>query len=648
MKVDAILNQIDVGSIALPEFQRGYVWNRDQVRGLMQSLYRGHPVGSLLVWETPTEGANARGDQDLHPGFVRLLLDGQQRVTSLYGLVRGEAPPFFEGNDRAFSDLRFHLSEEVFSFYQPLKMKDDPLWIDVTELLQKGAGVVLHRFLGKPEYSERIDEFLTRLNQIDQIKNVELHIEEVTGKDKSIDVVVDIFNRVNSGGTKLSKGDLALAKICAEWSEARQSLNKELHRWSSAGYEFKLELLLRSVTTTLTGEAMFSVLDGVESKDFQEGLKTTVKHIDKLLNLIGSRLGLDHDRVLGGRYALPLMSRYLENRGGSITDPNERDKLLYWYVHSFLWGRYAGSTETVLNQDLDAIEDIEHGIDKLIANLRQDRGELFLGPQDFLGWSRSARFYPLLYMLTRAWGALDWESGVELKGHLLGNFSNLELHHIFPKARLYEAGFERPQVNALANFTFLTKETNLKVLDKEPITYLTAYANKDPELITSHWIPLEPELWRIDRYEDFLTARRELLANAANDFLETLSHGNVPEEVQDVRVVDREVGSTPIGFDGEEERLLIELNDWVSAQGLPKGELMLELSDSITGATCAVLDLAWPDGIQVGLSAPVAVLLDEPVRTEVEANRAGYRFFTDVESFRNYVEREVLAIEDAA
>ena len=169
-------------------------------------------------------------------------------------------------------------------------------------------------------------------------------------------------------------------------------------------------------------------------QDFQNGLKTTVQHIDRLLNLIGSRLGLDHDRVLGGRYALPLMSRYLTQRGGAISDPSERDRLLYWYVHSLLWGRYAGSTESVLNQDLGAIENIDGGLDRLTESLRRDRGDLRLHPVDFLGWSRGARFYPLLYMLTRAWGALDWETGVELKGHLLGNLSSLELQPHIPES----------------------------------------------------------------------------------------------------------------------------------------------------------------------------------------------------------------------
>src|SRR5690606_42096212 len=90
MQVSNILESIDLGAIALPEFQRGYVWTRKQVRNFMSSLYRRHPVGSLLVWNTASDGAPARGGGKLQPGHVKLLLDGQQRITTLYGIIKGQ------------------------------------------------------------------------------------------------------------------------------------------------------------------------------------------------------------------------------------------------------------------------------------------------------------------------------------------------------------------------------------------------------------------------------------------------------------------------------------------------------------------------------------------------------------------------------
>jgi hypothetical protein len=204
MRISTILDHIDSGHMALPEFQRGYVWNSDQVRKLITSLYLRRPVGGLLVWATESSTVTHRGDGPLAAGVVKLLLDGQQRMTSLYGVVRGMPPKFFDGNAKAFTGLRFHLETETFAFYQPVTMKDDPLWIDVTELMKKGlAG--LGEFVTQPALAAKFSDYVGRLSRLLGITEVDLHVEEVTGVDKTLDVVVDIFNQVNSGGTKLSK-----------------------------------------------------------------------------------------------------------------------------------------------------------------------------------------------------------------------------------------------------------------------------------------------------------------------------------------------------------------------------------------------------------------------------------------------------------
>lgn len=646
MQIATILDQIDLGSMALPEFQRGYVWNRDQVKGLMLSLYKKHPVGSLLVWVTKTETANARGDGTLAPGSVKLLLDGQQRITSLYGIIRGKAPKFFDGDTRAFSGLHFNLDDEVFEFYAPLKMRDNPLWIDVTDLMKIGSGEAIKRIVTIPELQTNLTTYINRLNSIDTIKQIDLHIEDVAGEDKTVEVVVDIFNRVNSGGTKLSKGDLALAKICAESPDARSEMKARLSKWKNAGFNFKLEWLLRCVNAIVTGEALFLHLEHVDPVAFDNGLKKSEEAVDKILNMVSSRLGLDHDRVLGSRYSFPVLARYLMQRGGRIVNEKERSKLLFWYVNTFLWGRYSGSTESVMDQDLDAIEKTEGALDRLIALLRKNRGDLRLRADDFMGSSTGTRFYPLLYMLTRSAHAKDWATGDELSSHLLGRMSALEVHHIFPKAMLYRNGANKKEANALANFTFLTKDTNLFVRDRDPAEYLEEYALKNPGAIESHWIPMDRDLWRPENYSKFLDARRELLANAANDFLQGLYAGSVADEQVVTPVLERP--PVPVSDEGEiedEEKVLRQCNRWIAKQGLPEGEMMYELADAESGEPIAILDLAWPKGLQEGLSQPVALLIDEPTEVEEAVNRAGFTFFTTLKSFRGYVKREILASE---
>ncbi len=647
MKIRTILDYIDDGEIALPEFQRGFVWNRNQVRGLMDSLYRRHPVGSLLSWSTRTERATHRGSTPMPPGNVKLLLDGQQRVTSLYGIIRGNPPPFFEGNANTFSDLYFNMETQTFEFYGPVRMHDNPRWISVTALMQRGIGQFNREIYRNETLEPMADEYTDRLNRIYTIMDIDLHIDEVTGEDKTVDIVVDIFNRVNSGGTKLTKGDLALAKICAEWPDARAELSRRLEKWKSVGFAFKLEWLLRCVNCLVTGEALFSALADVEWADISNGLRKSEKHIDYLLNLISSRLGLDHDRVLGSVYSFPIMVRYVEQRGGQITDHKERDRLLFWYIHTLLWGRYSGSTETILNQDLQAIVEINEGLDRLTETLRRNRGDLRIDPQDFDGATKGARFYPLLYMLTRVHHAKDWCSGLDLSNHLLGKLNSLQMHHIFPKSKLYEYGYERNEVNALANFTFLTQECNIEVSNKNPEDYLKHFASSQPGVIESHWIPMDPELWKLENYRRFLSERRKLLAQAANEFLDDLIRGNVQETVSTGSVLDGAGGLGGVISEAEEQ-LLIETNIWVIDQGLPEGELSHELINEYTGELLAVLDLAWPDGIQEGFSQPVALLIDENTGIEKFASQAGFRIYTDQESLKHYVNQEILAIDEAA
>ncbi len=648
MKISTVLDHIDSGHMALPEFQRGYVWSRDQVRGLFDSLYRRHPVGGLLVWVTESKGASHRGDGQLAPGVVKLLLDGQQRMTSIYGVVRGRPPRFFDGNARAFTGLQFNLEAETFEFYQPVKMKDDPLWIDVTELMRKGnagLGGFVTALSQDSARASKIGDYVARLSQLLGIIDVDLHAEEVTGEGKSIDVVVDIFNRVNSGGTKLSKGDLALAKICADWPDAREEMKTRLKEWAQHGYDFNLDWLLRSVNTVLTGEARFLYLHDKSADEVREALKRATKHIDTSLNLIAGKLGLDHDRVLFARFAVPVMVRYLDQRKGPLTEV-ERDKMMFWFVHAGMWGRFSGSTETYIDQDLAMLEGTDGGLDKLLDQLRLWHGALRVEPGHFTGWSRGARFYPVLYLLTRMGEARDWGSGLPLKASLLGKHSRLEVHHIFAKARLKKpkGRYKRPQINALANFCFQTKDTNLNISDRLPEEYFPEVEANHPGALASQWVPMDEKLWKIENYLEFLEARKVLLAEAVNRRLVELLHGDT-RWLEGTASVPESAAETIVGgiTSEEEEEEIEELNEWVAARGLPMGVVSYDYADPETGEQKAVFDLAWPEGLQPELSAPVAVLLNEGAETIAAASAGGFRCFTSIREFKVYVETEILS-----
>ena len=308
---------------------------------------------------------------------------------------------------------------------------------------------------------------------------------------------------------------------------------------------------------------------------------------------------------------------------------------MYWYVHTFLWGRYAGSTESVMAQDLNVLSEGE-GVEGLLRLMRLQRGDLVLKADDFWGWSTGARFYPLLYLLTRVNHARDFSSGIELTHSLLGKNSTLEVHHIFPKDVLYKVGKSKAMVNSLANYAFLTKETNLEISNEKPENYMPVYSKKQPGALESHWIPTEPELWKIENYEVFLQKRRELLAVGANEFLQSLYEDVVPQVVIE-NFTDR---LAPNVQDEEEENQLAEVAHWMEEQGLSSGECNYVILDNDVEY---ILDLAWPDGVQVGLSKPLALLLNESEEVCAAANRAGFTYLTDAQGFKDYVKANYIA-----
>ena len=638
MRISQVLDKVDAGDIALPEFQRGYVWTRDQVRGFFQSLYRGYPIGGFLTWSTKAESAETRGGVSGKDGSIHLLLDGQQRVTTLYGVTRGRPPRFFEGNTSTLSGMHFNLQTEAFEFYAPAKMKDNPAWVDVTALCQGGLGSHLLTVTKLAEGDAELQAvYIERLNRITQIKDRTVHIEEVTGEDKTIDVVVEIFNRVNSGGTKLSKGDLALAAICAAWPAARPTMNQALTSWSDAGFEFKLDWLLRNVNAVLIGEAQFSKLADVGVADFKQGLSGTIDSVSYLLNALGGRLGLDHGRVLNGRAAFPVMSRLLHRHKGRFPDAMTRDRLFHWYVHSFLWGRHTGATETALNQDLQALDD--GGVDQLIEVLRRWRGgHLGIRPDDFIGSSMGSRFYPLLYLLTRVYGAQDFVSGVPLKDGMLGKLSSLQVHHIFPKARLYEHGYSRAEVNAVANFCFLTQDTNLRIGAKKPAEYLEEVETRMPGALSTQWIPMDRELWQVERYPEFLTARRELLASAADSFLTALHDGPSPVELATTsELIPSQRAVTVADTEDEEIPGLRDLLSEIEDAGLAAPDLDSEVSDPRSGAAITIAAAYWPQGLQEEVGAPVVLAPDTTAEEQAALEAGDYRVFHSTDALRRHI-----------
>ena len=245
-------------------------------------------------------------------------------------------------------------------------------------------------------------------------------------------------------------------------------------------------------------------------------------------------------------------------------------------------------------------------------------------------------------MLTRMGEARDWGSGLPLKANLLGKMNKLEVHHIFPKAKLYKDNRQRNEVNALGNFCFLTKDTNLVIRDAYPHDYFVDVESRHPGALASQWIPMDENLWKMENYLDFLDERKKLLAAEANMRMSALLHDETHWlEGRKPSVVKESIVVSSIS-DEREEQDLIGLNKWMLEKGLPEGVMAYDYSEPQTGKQLAVFDLVWPTGVQEELSQPVAVLLNEGNEMIALASQAGFRCFTTLAGFQEYVTDEIL------
>ena len=536
--IQNLLNEIGHGEILLPEFQRGYVWNRDQVRGLMQSLYRKHPTGHLLTWRT-YKPSLVRGSQSPRDGHSLLLLDGQQRLTTLYVLFKGEAPLFYEGESLYF-DLYFNMQTEEFRFFQKSRMENNPAWIGVHRFLSEGLTMMLEGIDQLDENRrEIIQKNLARLSRLDAVRNYTYTVDQVSGEEFTVDQVVDIFNRVNSRGTPLTKADLALAHVCSIWPEARAELRAFSLRMEDVGFGIDLGFLVRCMAGVATGsivlEGTFMRTPAAELKGAWQKMQPAFEHLVGVLRheaFVGNLSDLPTENVL-----VPA-TIFLARQGGRFPSDTIKRRFIRWLYLAGLWARYSGSTETKLQQDVALVagSDIDPTHELETAILRE-RGRVALEEGDLDRARINSAVALLSHVVARFRDARDWFTGARIYDSAVGKRLGDERHYIFPSTLLKNTGIQdATRINAVANRALLGERPSLAHRRSLPADYLPEIELKSPGALQAQSVPMDRELWKPERFLDFMAARRRLLAKAMNDFIESWIPEIGPDDMDEHRV----------------------------------------------------------------------------------------------------------------
>src|SRR5581483_4918571 len=237
--------------LKLPEIQRGYVWSRPQVRDLLDSLYRGYPVGTILLWqteETPeTRAFAAAGVGNGTLGGGQYLLDGQQRLTSLRRVM------YPSDDDKPIVDIRFNFETEEFQVGNAA-IRKDPRWLSVTEIFRDGPIAVANAqgLLARTD----AQDVLTRIGRVHDIRKYHVPVHLLKGFD--YEQVTDIFVRVNSKGTRLREAELAIAQLAFRLpGMVTKELAKFEDRLEQQNYDVELRFLVRCLTAVATGQSRY-------------------------------------------------------------------------------------------------------------------------------------------------------------------------------------------------------------------------------------------------------------------------------------------------------------------------------------------------------------------------------------------------------
>lgn len=561
-----MLDQIDLGVIGLPEIQRPFVWKNAKARDLFDSMYRGFPVGYLLLWQNATDtgskGIGVDGKQK-HPSL--LIVDGQQRLTSLYAVVKGKKV-IREDYSEEFIEVAFHPLEERFEVADAA-IRRDKNWIPNISTL----------WAPETDLFELVDAYLEALKRTREVttvdtKKIRQSIQRLQGvltypfralellATVNEEQVSQVFVRINSKGQRLNEADFILTLMSVYWDDGRHELERfcrsaKVPATGPSPYNHFLQPSPDQMLRVAVGygfkrgrlQYVYSLLRG---KDLDTGLfseEDRTRQFDRLKDAQSCTLNLQHWKDFmkclmhaGFRSAKVITSEttvlytyvfYLLGKVEfGLAEADLRRAIARWFFFSSLTGRYTNSPESALESDLIQIREVKDAsgflafIDRNIAaELTDDFWRVTL-PNDL---DTAAARSPSLMAYLAALCLLDAKVlfsalrvGTLLDPTTDGFRNSLERHHLFPKDWLKRHGFpEIYQTNQIANYALIEWPDNADISAKSPADYWPDFVGRynDDEWKTIRYWHALPDAWETMEYQDFLKSRRGLIADVIRD-----------------------------------------------------------------------------------------------------------------------------------
>ncbi len=493
VKIRQLVEDYRAGRIVIPEFQREYVWRRSKAPRLIDSLYRGFPISSLLLWQSSDEARPRRRDpRPVRSAAMSWLIDGQQRIITLARTMNGD-----EGIEVVFEpdEQQFRLANAA--------TRRDSRWLRVSDLWDDELYRQHRRNLDGSRHADRREARFERVRRI-----LDYEIPVVRMVDHTFDDAVRAFTRINTLGVRLKKEDIESAQVAARHSGfIADEVAPFLQRLRQQGFNrLNVMHLFRACAFVAKPDGRNRTpLHELQRQEVLSAWKRTERATEQAIALVRSEFGLvNMDILWSGALLVPIIALC------AIMSPRQRDStaLAAWLALAALLHRYSGSSETTLDKDLRACR-ADDPLGALLTNLRSVRASLTAKPEDFSGALNDRSGLLAVYISCMNRGVLDFYTG----GKVLLQ-ATVDRHHIMPRAQFPED--VRSTADNVANVAFIAGDVNRSIGANPPETYLKKLK---PRVLESQCIPNDRNLWSVEEAPAFWQARRVLLAESFNDYV---------------------------------------------------------------------------------------------------------------------------------
>jgi len=531
-----LMAEIKKGNIRIPDFQRGYIWTKDQVMDLLESVWNGYPLGSILLWKT-NEKLKERDPLDLRlpeptPNSDRLyLLDGQQRLISLYSVIHGK---LHLGKKKKLKyEAFFNLDKKEFVIESEDELKAQPLELEngflslkdmltfaddkYTSVSQKAD--ILTRLAGTPE---RIVTYTTLFNCF-----TALSFPAITN-GQSLSVACNIFERLNNTGTQLTVADLMVAITYTHDFNLRDKLSTFNEQLDSYYFALNERTILQCISACLQKGTEKSDIISSAGEIHSHWAKTT-ESVGLAIDFLKNHCSVPTSNFLPYEIALAPLSYFFYLYGGKQLDQTRMQKLKKYFWLNMFSERYTSK----------AGEDIGNMV-KLIADPTANLFDYYDFPitkemilDTEMSFNSSFVLTILCFLASRI--PREFKNNVVVKlDQTFGESNQKQLHHIFPvnylkthfgKDRHYSTHI-KPYINNIANISLISRASNREIWDTEPSTYFSAFEKENKkfeEALKSHLIyNLDDFGIQTNDFQRFIDKRAETIASEINIFATSL------------------------------------------------------------------------------------------------------------------------------